>query len=288
MRVVLLIPRLHAGSEFAFNKLLKEDDLNIVGVVISDISIFKKSYWKYILYGIRRSGLFYGFLVGLVAYLHVIGLFIASIVYFWRRRQWLTVDELIQEYKLNHCITEDINSQESIKQIKEWDPDILISLKFNQILKKDVISLPKVAAINLHPGILPGYRGIWTDFWKLYRDEKVSGVTIHHINEKIDEGEILDLHKFPIDKDETKFSLSLKAAHHGVKRLLIVLSNFKNGIKMHPIPKKGKSKYWSLPKEKHFSKFHHRRKKLFDFFRDIRRIVFLSRNINSKGDIETF
>jgi len=282
MRVVFLLSPYYAPAEFALNKLIKsaDKDIEVVGILSSNINIFSKRYWKYIIYGIRRSGLFYGILIGLVIHLHLIGLFLASLVYWWRKRQWLTLNELIQNYELEHHATEDINSAETLKTIKSWKPDIVVSLYFDQILKTEAIQVAKIATINMHAGVLPGYRGVWPEFWALYKKEKQAGVTIHYINEKIDEGEILDQYKYDIKETDSRFGLSLRSAHHGARRLLNVLKNFRDGIKMHPIKKKGKSRYRSLPRKKHLERFYQKGKRLINFMKDITKVVRLSQDLD--------
>jgi methionyl-tRNA formyltransferase len=282
MRVVFLISPYYASAEFALNKLIKSatDDIEIVGIISSDINVFSKRYWKYLFYGIKRSGLFYGILIGLVIHLHFIGLFLASLIYWWRKRQWLTLNELVQNYDLKHFFTEDINSADTIETLKSWEPDIVISLYFDQILKAEAIQVARIATINMHAGTLPGYRGVWPEFWMLYKKEKQAGITIHYINEKIDEGDILDQYKFDIKETDSRFGLALRSAHYGTKRLLQVLKNFKDGIKMHPIKKKGKARYRSLPKKRHIEKFYQKGKRLINFMKDITKVIRLSQNLD--------
>lgn len=265
MRIVILAPKLHAGAELAFNKLLKRKNLDIVGVVRSDISPLSKKYWKYSIYGLRRAGLFYGLLIGLMAYLHVIGVVIAGLLFWRRKRVWKTFNELKKKHGLKVFETDDINSKKSIEKIKAWKPDVLVTLYFDQILKKEVIEIPKKAALNMHPGILPQYKGVWPEFWKMKNKEKFAGVTIHHLTEGIDAGEIVAQIKFPIKKEDTKFGLALKSAKHGTGLLADILKKLKKGKKLKPIKKKGKAKYYSLPKGKHFKDFFAKGKKLFSF-----------------------
>ena len=265
MRIVILAPKLHAGAELAFNKLFKRKNLNIVGVVRSDISPMSKKYWKYFLYGVRRAGIFYGVLIGLMAYLHVIGVAIAGLLWWRRKRVWRTFNELKKKHKLDVFETDDINSEKSIKKIKSWKPDVLVTLYFDQILKKEVIKIPKMAALNMHPGILPGYKGVWPEFWKLKNKEKFGGVTIHHLNEKIDAGEIVAQIKYPIKKGDTKFGLALKSAKHGSGLLIQTLKRLKKGEKLKPLKKKGKAKYYTLPTGKQLKEFFAKGKKLFSF-----------------------
>lgn len=280
MRIVLLTSKLHPAAEFAVNKLYRsKGDLDIVGLVVSDISPFKRTYWNYALYGLKRSGIFYGLLTALICYFHLIGIFIAGILFWWRKRQWLSLEELAYYYQAELIYTDDINSDDTLEKLRELEPDIVISLYFNQILKTEAIKVASMATLNMHPGILPGYRGVWPTFWKLYKGDTEAGITIHYINEEIDAGDLLDIHTYPIEEDDTKFSLWLKSGHHGAKRLLSLLKQFKQGIKPHPIKSSGKPRYRSLPKRKHFEKFHEKGKKLLYFFRDLFSVIKLSRDL---------
>lgn len=265
MRIVILVPKLHAGAELAVNQLLRRPDLKIVGMVRSDLSPFRKKYWSYIRYGIRRAGIFYGALIGLTAYLPGLGLMVASALIWRRRRQWLTLNQLLKRYPIALHDTQNINGKKAIKVIKSWKPDIIVSLYFDQILKKTVIEIPRVAALNMHPGILPSYRGLWPEFWKLHNREKHAGVTIHHINEGIDSGDVIAQMKFPIRKTDTKFSLVMKSAHRGTNLLIQTLDKFKRGIPLKPLKLKGKSRYYSLPNKTEFLRFYARGKRLFSW-----------------------
>jgi len=281
MKIVILTSKLHPAAEFALNKLFRsKGELDIAGLVISDISPLTKSFWKYVIYGVKRSGLFYGVLIALISYLHLIGLFFSGFLYWWRKRQWLTLDELAYRYDVKTIYTENLNEGKGLEALKALKPDLVVSLYFDQILKTEAIQVASIATINMHPGILPGYRGVWPGFWKLYKGEKQAGVSIHYINEEIDAGELLAETTYPINSEDTKLSLSLKSANHGINKLVEILKQFKQGIKPHPIKKEGKSRYRSLPKKKHMDKYHQRGKKLFSFFKDLLSIMRLSRNLD--------
>lgn len=263
MRIVVLIPKLHAGAELALNQLLSRKDLDIVGVVRSDISPFRKKYWRYVKYGVRRAGIFYGAMIALTAYVPAFGLAVAGLLIWKRRGKWLSTDQLIERHSLLVHDTEDINEPTSLKVIRSWKPDVLATVYFDQILKKPALSLPKVAALNMHPGLLPKYRGLWPEFWKLHNREKEAGVTIHRINEEIDAGEVLAQIRYPIESQDTKFSLLMKSAQRGTGALIGVLKKIKKGIPLKPMALKGAAQYYSLPKKMHFQQFYARGGKLF-------------------------
>lgn len=265
MRIVILLPALHAGAELALNKILKSNAFTIVGVVRSDISFFKKKYWKYVTYGIRRSGIFYGIMIALMAYLHIFGVVIASILWWRRKRKWQTIQELSKKIGFEIFNTQNINNTESQKWIESKNPDVIVSLYFDQILKKNILSIPQKAVLNMHPGLLPCYRGLWPEFWNLLHREKMAGVTIHHINEKIDAGDIIAQLKYPIRKWDTRFSLMLKSADRGTRLLIKILSRLKKGKPLKPLQLKGKIGYHSLPDKAAFDRFFSRGKQLFSW-----------------------
>ena len=263
MRIVLLLPKLHAGAELALNQILRNKKLHVVGIVRSDITPWTKSYWKYIRYGLRRAGLFYGALIGLTAILPFVGLSLGGLAWWRRKKQWLTIDQLVKKNHLNLCDTNNINSAETRRIIQSWTPDLIVSLSFDQILKNQTIQLAKVATLNMHPGLLPHYRGLWPEFWKLHNREKFAGVSIHHMNEKIDAGDVIAQMKFPIKKRDTKFSLALRSAQHGSHLLIHTLLKIQRGIHLPPLKLKGKARYYSLPGKKNFNLFYQRGKRLF-------------------------
>lgn len=78
-------------------------------------------------------------------------------------------------------------------------PDFLAVFSLHKILSADEITLPKVAALNMHPSLLPLYKGAnpWQEQFKAR--VKVSGFTIHKITSDIDGGEIISRKTFKID-----------------------------------------------------------------------------------------
>ena len=84
-----------------------------------------------------------------------------------------------------------VNSDDSIKKIDSYKADILVSMSFNQIIKRPLINLAKYKFINCHAGQLPFYRGCNVLNWVLINGEDKFGVTVHYIDEGIDTGDII-------------------------------------------------------------------------------------------------
>ncbi|MFN1835357.1 methionyl-tRNA formyltransferase [Balneola sp. MJW-20] len=112
-----------------------------------------------------------------------------------------------------------VNSEEFIEKAKSYDPDLFVSMSFNQIFRERIINLPKNDTINCHAGKLPFYRGRNVLNWALINDEEEFGITVHFVDEGIDTGDIILQKTFPITDDDTYGSL-LETAYEECARLL--------------------------------------------------------------------
>jgi methionyl-tRNA formyltransferase len=90
---------------------------------------------------------------------------------------------------IDYVLVESVNNPETIHQIHSLEPEFAIIASFGEIFKKPLIgSFP---IYNVHMGVLPDYRGAYTNFWKIIEGHDSYGVTIHQIDEKIDSGHSL-------------------------------------------------------------------------------------------------
>jgi methionyl-tRNA formyltransferase len=81
--------------------------------------------------------------------------------------------------------------KEIFNWVKNLNPDLIVVLSMSQLIKKELINLPRFGVINMHPSYLPEYRGANPDFWQYYNMEMNPGVTIHYIDEGEDTGDII-------------------------------------------------------------------------------------------------
>lgn len=105
----------------------------------------------------------------------------------------------------------DVNSVTFLNEIEKYKSDLFISMSFNQILKKEIISFPRLGFINCHAGALPFYRGRNPLNWALINGEGSFGITVHYIDEGIDTGDIIEQRLFPITLIDNYASLLVKA-----------------------------------------------------------------------------
>ena len=101
----------------------------------------------------------------------------------------------------------------SLNYLKNYKPDLILSLENNRIIPSSWINYMKRHGqiINMHFSPLPAYAGYWPEMWSIWNNEKNFGVTLHHVSEKIDGGEIIDQKLFKILKNETRKTLYMKS-----------------------------------------------------------------------------
>jgi methionyl-tRNA formyltransferase len=98
--------------------------------------------------------------------------------------------------------------------IKNLSPDLIVVSSFRQIIPESFILLPKLGVINVHPSLLPKYRGATPTVWALMNGEQKTGVTIHFVeDETFDRGRIIaqaSVEIDPLDNDGTlRFKLAI-------------------------------------------------------------------------------
>lgn len=115
---------------------------------------------------------------------------------------------------------QDASGRESIGYLKGLDADLFVVVSFGQILKREVLSIPKFYSINLHGSLLPRYRGAAPTNWAIINGDEISGVTVIKMDERMDEGDIILKKEMKIDRDDTNITLSEKLSDLGVVTLL--------------------------------------------------------------------
>lgn len=126
-------------------------------------------------------------------------------------------------------------SEELIDEIEGLQPDLIVSAYYRKIFPARLIDLPRLGIVNIHPSLLPYYRGPVPTAWAIVNNEKDFGVTIHKVDSGIDTGDILVQASYPIGDEETGFELYLRAMSLGAE---LFAQNFNNIIENKITPTK--------------------------------------------------
>jgi len=113
------------------------------------------------------------------------------------------VKQVAENYGLKVLQPEKASHPQFLELLRTYDPDILIVVAFGQILKKDLLELPRWGALNMHASLLPKYRGAAPIQWAILKNEAKTGVTAMRMDEGLDTGPILLQKETPIGPCET-------------------------------------------------------------------------------------
>lgn len=130
---------------------------------------------------------------------------------------------------------ENINEEEFIKKVKEFNPDIILVVAYGQILSKDILNIPRMGCINIHASLLPKYRGASPINLAIINGEEETGITFIFMNEKVDAGDIIYQQKITILPDETYGELNKRLSNLSAEIINKILKEIKNG-KIKRIP----------------------------------------------------
>ncbi|MFW6438122.1 MAG: methionyl-tRNA formyltransferase [Armatimonadota bacterium] len=115
--------------------------------------------------------------------------------------------KVAREYEVPEEEIADINAPEFLERLRAMGVDLVISVSCPQIFRKKLLALPQLGCVNVHAGPLPRYRGMLPTFWVLYEREAETAVTVHFMNEMLDDGPIILQEPVPILPGETQANL---------------------------------------------------------------------------------
>ena len=123
-----------------------------------------------------------------------------------------SVRELAERHGIAVIAPPDVNAPDVVERVVALEPDFLFSAMFRQMLKPALLEAPGRGAFNLHPSLLPKFRGRAPINWVLVEGETETGVTLHYMVEKADRGDIVAQRRISIAADDTALTLHRKAA----------------------------------------------------------------------------
>ncbi len=228
------------------HQLIQARPGEVVGIVRSDCLVYRKSLPGGLWYLLRQTGLRFVGRKGLDMVQSR-----AMAIFFRLIRRPPKVPSL-REVKARHNIrvvgSKDVNDAETMTIIRGWQPDLVISIYLNQLIRRELIELPRLGCLNIHPALLPRNRGLFPYFWAMTNGDQETGVTLHWVDERFDTGDLLLQEVLSIDPDETMTSLQYKSAQVGGEMLIRGAELIEGGNPPHIPQDNSQATYYSWPR----------------------------------------
>ncbi|MBM3148868.1 MAG: methionyl-tRNA formyltransferase [Chloroflexi bacterium] len=124
---------------------------------------------------------------------------------------------------------DNLKGEETVEELAGLAPELIVVAAYGQILPRKVLSLPRFGCVNIHPSLLPKYRGSSPIASAILQGDDVTGVTVMLLDAGMDTGPILKQVEVPISAEDTTGSLTTKLAQIGARLLLETLPQWLEG-----------------------------------------------------------
>ena len=174
------------------------------------------------------------------------------------RRWWSGTIERLAARRRTPCrAVKNVNAPEYVAELRRVAPDLLVSVAASQIFKPDLLSVPRLAAVNVHTGPLPSYRGMMPVFWQMYDRRRSIVVTLHTMTADIDVGSILLQREVPLNGDRSLDLVIRKMKREGAHSLIELLERYRAGTVEPVAMDRSCEHYHSFPGRAEAARFRH-------------------------------
>ena len=158
-----------------------------------------------------------------------------------------SVSALARRHEVPVIKARDVNTSEFLQALRDMQVELIISVACPQIFRRELLDLPANGCINVHSGPLPRYRGQLPTFWALFNHEPETAVTVHFMNERLDDGPIILQEPVSIAQDETQASLMRRCKRIGGRLLAEAMDLLQAGDVMTLPNPAEQATYYSFP-----------------------------------------
>ncbi|MDO9391733.1 MAG: methionyl-tRNA formyltransferase [bacterium] len=133
------------------------------------------------------------------------------------------------ELNLPVCQPATLKDSSTVDHLSNLQPDVLVVVAYGLLLPQNILDIPKHGAVNLHPSLLPKYRGAAPINHALLHGDKVTGITSILMNSRMDAGDIILQEEVAVNEDENAGQLEQRASKLGADLIVRSLEAMKVG-----------------------------------------------------------
>ena len=130
---------------------------------------------------------------------------------------------------------EEVGAPESLEFLERLNADLFVVVAYGQYIPQSVLAIPSYRSINLHPSLLPKYRGSSPIQWAIANGDSVTGATILYVSKKMDAGDLILQREVLIKPEDTAITLEPVLARVGADLLMKAVDQIRSGtVEAHP------------------------------------------------------
>lgn len=140
--------------------------------------------------------------------------------------------KVAQAENLPVVIGQKVSAPEVVARLKEIQPEIIFCIGGMQIIPPEILRLPRLGCLNIHPALLPKYRGRYSTAHAIFNGEKYTGVTLHWMDKGVDSGPVISQEKIIIEPTDTAKTLYQKFTSVGAQMFEKFLTHWLSGAEI--------------------------------------------------------
>lgn len=135
------------------------------------------------------------------------------------------VFQFAKQRELNIIAPEDLKAAQIFSLVSEIKPHFFVVSSYGKYIPSNYLSVPSVAPLNVHPSLIPKYRGCGPIQWTILNGDLQTGVSIIEVAKKLDAGDVFDQIKIPVADNDDYPSLRAKLGHLSYDMILKILNS---------------------------------------------------------------
>ena len=135
-----------------------------------------------------------------------------------------------EKFGIHHCYIKHKDEEQIIQLMQAWRVDLIVLAGYMKVISPEFVKAFPNRIINLHPSLLPKYKGLHAIEQALESGDKETGCTVHYVNDELDSGEVILQLKVPIEPDDTVETLTPKIQRQEYAILPAAIQQVKQSI----------------------------------------------------------
>lgn len=207
-------------------RLIEDPKVTIAEILITDVkgTLSNRKFWFVRGFGLWQSAK----MALLIFWTKIINLF-DRVTHYKVMSKRSSILAVAEKYLIPLRFISDPNSAYTLNRLKEIAPDLIVSFSAPSVFKPALLSIPKLGCVNLHCSLLPKYAGLLPSFWVLFKEEKKTGATVHYMDDRIDNGEIIIQEVVSIDPSMSMYDVIRKTKTVGGQLMVKVVNSLQHG-----------------------------------------------------------
>lgn len=160
-----------------------------------------------------------------------------------------SIAALADDKRIRVIRTGSVNDPAFVQSVRSMQVDIIASVAAPERFGPELLALPPLGCINIHSGRLPRYRGMMPTFWQMQQGEPNVTITVHHMADKLDAGDVLATSIFPLRARDTLDRVIRETKREGARLIIRTLNELRDGCSRPTPLDMREASYFSFPRQ---------------------------------------